>query len=980
MFNSGDAGGETKTGFTIISKKVRKTEVSKDTSNLQLKLQFPIKWTESQSHNNEKFREKVQLMNNCGRVVLSEPGEESEYNSTLQSNVNHNGPTWSTSQKHFIRATNLFGYTKILTSDLSRIVTPKWINAESNKVDCSALTPDNIACCKIIAIRRKTHPWEEVEYLGCENETSLNYVTLLKFSEKVVINQQIPPNALWYVHSCHQALTGAKKGAECVRLQNVMSGMFLCVDGNGEAEQSQDGQLIVCQNESMTPGTKFVIPPSSPSSSLPSSDDGEESKKEVKSEAITTFCGKQLWITPSSEEDQRSKIPKGKFMIQTHCSDGNLANFMAMFNPSRSAKIEMCHALPSSKQQFVWNLDGTITCCKNNNVLHVQNGNDNKDGTVIRLEKLRLQKDGLVVPNQIFDFDADGCIVHRQSGKVVDLAITANKLCLWKKHGKANQLWKLISVTKTEKGGKKEPEKRVYVFSREYNSIMLRIHPQEQKTGNEVKCLDSKNKVFLKIFETVTFAANPPLIRNGFCKIKTKEGILGWIREKYIRTENVETVSHFSGKSTLHWFVDEMDPLVCCGASFTNNTDTQHKCMNVSISRQPTKDLSALFCMTKFELLALKQKQDDLALKVQSYIERYSGLLSSSDFAKTVTMIDQGLFLNNDELEKHVIQLARSFRRKQRIEREKMIIAQRKEKIKNLLGSKEVQEISIKLDFNRTQREKYAALIADINDTEGLDSVKKFISTRFADAIGRRATDEDIDLRHLVLLGSLGTGKKTAAKLVARFGDVLEIFGNGEPIPDPDHLNPPRRAFINDPTDLRGLRTAVDLKSQKPSDDASGSGNNTKFKIGSLVRIRQESNSKTYLLYCDQYYNNGYGDGYGDGYGGHPFGHHPPIPPSTKRFKLFIDGKISSRTFSENELELFSSVSGASNSINQPLQAGDVVMIVNPDHPAVRSGYVQKNPLFQLLPAPLNKKCRESQNGRRCSKRNCRYQHISGKR
>lgn len=330
-------------------------------------------------------------VHNLTNTSLSAAG----YNSIPKSNPDDNGPTWATSDSTFTRITNINGNTKIFSSDLSRILTTKRIASKDTgkdtiNFDCETLTSDNIACCEIVAIRNIVANGEEMdEYLSCENEFSLHDVTLLKFSKDIIENQKFPPYALWYVHSI--MYNGA-----CY-LQNVHSGLYLCVDGNEGNNNAKDGQLLVCSEDR----TEFFLPVKDQDKDK---DKDKESEKETKKETgggLKTFCGKQVVVTPPSEK--KSKFPKSKFTIQTH-SMTSLQNLS--YSSSRSANLDMKNRYRGESQNFLWNEDGTITCCKNNHVLHVNNWNDNKDGTGIKLTERRSP----LPPNQIFDYDKDGKI------------------------------------------------------------------------------------------------------------------------------------------------------------------------------------------------------------------------------------------------------------------------------------------------------------------------------------------------------------------------------------------------------------------------------------------------------------------------------------------------------------------------------------------------------------------------------------------
>ncbi|KAK3258648.1 hypothetical protein CYMTET_32312 [Cymbomonas tetramitiformis] len=68
---------------------------------------------------------------------------------------------------------------------------------------------------------------------------------------------------------------------------------------------------------------------------------------------------------------------------------------------------------------------------------------------------------------------------------------------------------------------------------------------------------------------------------------------------------------------------------------------------------------------------------------------------------------------------------------------------------------------------------EYASLQLKLQMTVGLDTVKTWIREQLQDAIGRCSLGEPLITRHVLVKGDLGTGKKTAADLVARLLRLL---------------------------------------------------------------------------------------------------------------------------------------------------------------------------------------------------------------
>ena len=109
-----------------------------------------------------------------------------------------------------------------------------------------------------------------------------------------------------------------------------------------------------------------------------------------------------------------------------------------------------------------------------------------------------------------------------------------------------------------------QKKQRTFIFPMNVksNRIALRVSPTDQIKGNEVKYNDDKvndlsneynTNMRLNCYDTVTFVKvlrqrMVRIIQGEFVKIKTRDGIVGWVREKHIRTEDVKYLSQWSVK------------------------------------------------------------------------------------------------------------------------------------------------------------------------------------------------------------------------------------------------------------------------------------------------------------------------------------------------------------------------------------------------------------------------------------------------
>jgi Holliday junction resolvasome RuvABC ATP-dependent DNA helicase subunit len=96
-----------------------------------------------------------------------------------------------------------------------------------------------------------------------------------------------------------------------------------------------------------------------------------------------------------------------------------------------------------------------------------------------------------------------------------------------------------------------------------------------------------------------------------------------------------------------------------------------------------------------------------------------------------------------------------------------------------ILGHPDTEQLKIRLQWDAEQPKAYAALLVQLSQTVGLSVVKTHVREQVTDAMGRKTKGESMRLRHVVISGDFGTGKRTAAELVARLGKVLgEVDAN----------------------------------------------------------------------------------------------------------------------------------------------------------------------------------------------------------
>jgi SpoVK/Ycf46/Vps4 family AAA+-type ATPase len=96
-----------------------------------------------------------------------------------------------------------------------------------------------------------------------------------------------------------------------------------------------------------------------------------------------------------------------------------------------------------------------------------------------------------------------------------------------------------------------------------------------------------------------------------------------------------------------------------------------------------------------------------------------------------------------------------------------------KQQFERTLVHPDTEQLRIRLQWNPEQPKAYAALLVQLSQTVGLTVVKAHVREQLTDAMGRKMKGELMQMRHVIIEGDFGTGKRTAAELVARLGKVL---------------------------------------------------------------------------------------------------------------------------------------------------------------------------------------------------------------
>jgi tRNA A37 threonylcarbamoyladenosine biosynthesis protein TsaE len=99
---------------------------------------------------------------------------------------------------------------------------------------------------------------------------------------------------------------------------------------------------------------------------------------------------------------------------------------------------------------------------------------------------------------------------------------------------------------------------------------------------------------------------------------------------------------------------------------------------------------------------------------------------------------------------------------------------ERRARVLACLRRPEVQSLRMQLEWADLRVNAYATLLARLEATVGLDNVKRFIRRTISDAVGRYALHEPLQVRHFLLQGGFGVGKKTAGELISL---TLKVLG-----------------------------------------------------------------------------------------------------------------------------------------------------------------------------------------------------------
>ena len=95
------------------------------------------------------------------------------------------------------------------------------------------------------------------------------------------------------------------------------------------------------------------------------------------------------------------------------------------------------------------------------------------------------------------------------------------------------------------------------------------------------------------------------------------------------------------------------------------------------------------------------------------------------------------------------------------------------EKRRAYLELPETSELRHALDWSNRQAKMHAAFKVKLDDVVGLDMVKNYVADTYADAVGRYALFESLLFRNVLLMGTLGTGKRTSAEIIGYLGKMI---------------------------------------------------------------------------------------------------------------------------------------------------------------------------------------------------------------
>ena len=163
--------------------------------------------------------------------------------------------------------------------------------------------------------------------------------------------------------------------------------------------------------------------------------------------------------------------------------------------------------------------------------------------------------------------------------------------------------------------------------------------------------------------------------------------------------------------------------------------------------------------------------------KMRDYAELHAdGLLTQGELVSIQSKIMKGT--DGDAIDVSVIESLRARlteRNKQFLELQRIDKAKR---VNDALHNEDTGKLAMRLHFDSPDAQKriYAALTVSLADLAGLVCVKDFIRQRLSDAIGRYNAAEDLHVRHVLLEGGFGCGKRTSAELIARCAKVTGVI------------------------------------------------------------------------------------------------------------------------------------------------------------------------------------------------------------
>jgi thiol-disulfide isomerase/thioredoxin len=102
-------------------------------------------------------------------------------------------------------------------------------------------------------------------------------------------------------------------------------------------------------------------------------------------------------------------------------------------------------------------------------------------------------------------------------------------------------------------------------------------------------------------------------------------------------------------------------------------------------------------------------------------------------------------------------------------------VEQKDQEVSLVLQQPETHSLALRLEWNEVRKERYAHWKTAVQNAVGIDEVKEYLDECLADALGRKEAAESIRPQHtrVLLSGVLGTGKRTAAELIALLGKIL---------------------------------------------------------------------------------------------------------------------------------------------------------------------------------------------------------------